>query len=114
MYKVVFYETETGAEPALAFLEELDPKLKAKALGQIELLSEKGPSLRIPFSRHLEDGIFELRVTQGGFRARILYFFVVGHTIVLTHGFLKKTQRTPRREIVRAQRARKDWRRRHD
>lgn len=53
----------------------------------------------MPFSRHLDDGIFELRTVQGSDITRVLYFFVAGGEIVLTHGFVKKTQKTPAREI---------------
>ena len=44
----------------------------------------------------------------------ILYFFVVGKTIVLTNGFIKKTQKTPAKEIERTKRMRLDWRRRNE
>lgn len=68
----------------------------------------------MPFSRHLEDGIFELRTPQGSNITRVLYFFVVGERAILTHGFVKKTQRTPPREIERAKKARDDWRQRNE
>ena len=51
--------------------------------------------LGMPLAKHLDDGIFELRTVQGNNITRILYFFVVGKTIVLTNGFIKKTQKTP-------------------
>ena len=68
----------------------------------------------MPFSRHLDDGIFELRTVQGNDITRVLYFFVAGGEIVLTHGFVKKTQKTPAREIERAKRMREDWRSRNE
>ena len=68
----------------------------------------------MPFSRHLDDGIFELRTVQGSDITRVLYFFVAGGEIVLTHGFVKKTQKTPAREIERAKRMREDWRSRNE
>ena len=68
----------------------------------------------MPFSRHLDDGIFELRTVQGSNITRVLYFFVAGGEIVLTHGFVKKTQKTPAREIERAKRMREDWRSRNE
>lgn len=114
MVRVTFYRTADGFEPVRAYLDSLSVKMRAKVLGHIELLAERGADLRMPFSRHLEDGIFELRVSQGGNIVRVLYFFVVGGEAVLTHGFTKKTQKTPRREIERAKSAREDWRSRHD
>ena len=52
-----------------------------------------------PYSKHLEDGIFELRAQQGNNIARTLYFFRVGQRIVITNGFIKKTQKTPKKEL---------------
>ncbi len=89
MYEVDYYTSESGDQPVRSFLNSLNPKMKAKAFGRIELLEEFGPELTMPFSRHLEDGLFELRVTQGGDIARVLYFFVVGKRIILTNGFVK-------------------------
>ena len=68
----------------------------------------------MPFSRYLEDGIYELRTSQGSNITRVLYFFVVGERVILTHGFVKKTQKTPPREIERAKKARDDWRARNE
>ena len=84
--------------------------MKAKAFGRSELLERYGSQLGMPFSRFLGDGIFELRVGQGNDNARILYFFVVGKRVILTHGFVKKTRKTPRRETDRAKSMCDDWR----
>ena len=64
----------------------------------------------MPFARHLEDGIYELRIPQGSDITRLLYFFCIGDRAIVTNGFVKKTQRTPRREIEKAKRYRDDWR----
>ena len=45
---------------------------------------------------------------------RILYFFVVGERVIITHGFVKKTKKTPSREIAKAKRIREDWRNRNE
>jgi phage-related protein len=57
----------------------------------------------------VKDGIFELRTIQGNNITRILYFFVVGKQIVLTNGFIKKTQKTPKKEIELALKYRDDY-----
>ena len=75
----------------------------AKLLGTISLLEANGTQLREPYSKSLGDGIFELRAKQSSNITRILYFFVVGHQIILTNGFVKKTQKTPPEEIALAQ-----------
>lgn len=113
MYRVEFYETIDGKSPAMQFLNSLDVKMRAKVDGLIAFLEEYGPSLRLPYSKSLGDGIFELRAEQGGNITRVLYFFAIGERIVLTHGFVKKTRRTPPVEIGRAKRIREDWRSRH-
>lgn len=61
----------------------------------------------MPYSDHLVDGIFEIRAKVGSDIARVLYFFVIGKKIVLTNGFIKKTQKTPKNEIELAKKYRK-------
>ena len=55
------------------------------------------------------DGIFEIRAKQGSDISRVLYFFVVGKKIILTNGFVKKSQKTPAGEIARAKKYRADY-----
>ena len=114
MFVVDYYETEGGRRLVEEFIESLDVKMRAKVFGRLELLEEYGPMLGMPFSRHLGEGIFELRTVSGRNITRILYFFVVGERVILTHGFTKKTAKTPAREIEKAKRIRDDWRRRNE
>lgn len=79
----------------------------------IEYLGMEGRFIREPYSKNLEDGIFELRIKSGSDISRILYFFFVGDKAVLTNGFIKKTQKTPRKEIEKAKAYRKDYLRRN-
>ena len=106
---VEFYETAKGKKPCLDFLNTLEVKLRAKAFRDLNLLQEKGTELRLPYSRHLDDGIFELRTIQGNNIIRSLYFFFVGSKIIVTHGFRKKNDKTPPGEIDRAKEYRKDY-----
>ena len=108
-FEVLFYEKEDGTEPAKEFLLGLEPKMQAKMLRTIELLEANGTDLREPSSKHLQDGIFELRAKVGSDISRVLYFFVIGKRIILTNGFVKKTQKTPRAEIDKAKRYREDF-----
>ena len=57
----------------------------------------------------MEDGIFELRCKLGSNITRALYFFYFGKHIVVTNGFVKKTQKTPPGEIRLAKERRKNW-----
>ena len=106
-FMVQFFEQDDGSCPVEEFLDSLDNKMAAKAYGMIELLEEYGNGLRMPYSEQLNDGIFELRIKFGGNITRILYFFFVGKNIILTNGFVKKTQKTPPDEIAKAKRYRK-------
>ncbi len=109
MFELELYATEDGKEPVAEFLDSLDHKMNAKLIGLMELLEEKGTELREPYSAPLEDGIFELRCKLGNNITRALYFFYVGKRIVVTNGFVKKTQKTPPGEIKLARKRRKDW-----
>ena len=88
--------------------------MQAKIFAALELLESKGPALREPYSKVLDDGIFEVRAKQGSDISRVLYFFVIGRKVILTNGFIKKTQKTPTREIERAKHYREDYYRREE
>ena len=78
-------------------------------VGLLELLEEKGNQLREPYSKHLDDGIFEIRCKVGNNITRVLYFFYYEGKIVLTNGFVKKTQKTPPEQIEMAKEFRADY-----
>ena len=73
------------------------------------MLEDYGPDLKQPYSKHLEDGIFELRVKFSSNITRTLYFFAKGKRIILTNGFVKKTQKTPKKEIDLAKKRKVDY-----
>jgi len=108
-YTVVFYEKGNGECPVENFLESLDVKMRAKLIGLLEILEEKGKYLREPYSKHLEDGIFELRCKSGNNICRVLYFFYYQGKIIMTNGFIKKSQKTPTKEIKLAKSRRADF-----
>lgn len=108
-FTIEFYEKSNGDIPIENFLRGLDVKMRAKLVGLLEILQEKGNMLREPYSKHLEDGIFELRGRIGSDISRVLYFFYYDNKIILTNGFVKKTQKTPKSELEKAKRYRKDY-----
>ena len=112
-FTVEFYETEKGERPSLDFINTLEVKLRAKVFRDLKLLEEKGNELRLPYSENLGDGIFELRTIQGNNIVRNLYFFIIGKKIIVTHGFRKKTQKTPPEEITKAKKYREENKKRH-
>lgn len=108
-YKIEFYDKADGSEPAKEFILSLDLKMRAKVLRTVALLRDAGPSLREPYSKPLDDGIFEIRTKFGSDITRVLYFFMIGQKIILTNGFIKKTQKTPASEIALAKQYRADY-----
>lgn len=108
-FDVMLYETSNGDCPVQDFLDSLDDKMAAKMYGMIKLLEEYGPALRMPYSEHLQNGIFELRAKVSSNITRVLYFFYVNKKIILTNGFVKKTQKTPKKELLTAMKYKKDY-----
>ncbi len=74
----------------------------------LELLMEFGPNLRMPHSRAMGDGLFELRARGREGIGRALYCFVFGRRVIILHGFIKKTQDTPAKELQLARRRMKE------
>lgn len=83
--------------------------MRKKIDRNLEILKNFGTKLRMPYSEHLKDGIFQLRSQVGNDISRVLYFFYVGQDIVVTNGFIKKTQTTPPGEIETAKKYRDDY-----
>ena len=111
MYNVEFYETQDGKSQIWEFLEDLrikaatskDARIQHKQASlYIELLQQNETRLNENITKHLEDGIWELRPGNN----RVFYFFFQDNTFVLLHQFRKKTQKTPKREIEKAKRER--------
>lgn len=74
----------------------------------VELLAEHGPSLRLPHSRAMGDGLFELRPRGRSGIGRAFYCFLVRRRIVVLHAFIKKAQQTPDRDLKLARRRQKE------
>lgn len=105
----IFYDLPDGTMPAQEFIDSLETKMQAKMMRTIAFLQENGTDLREPYSEYLRDGILELRAKVGSNISRVLYFFYDGRKAVLTHGFIKKTPQTPKQEIERAIRYKKEY-----
>ncbi len=100
--RVVYYREESGRVPIEKWLMDLPRQHYGKCLSSIRRLRGAGHLLRHPHAHVLEDGICELRPRYGKVRYRILYFWHGEGTIVISHGFVKKTAKVPQREIERA------------
>ena len=108
-YNVIFYERDNGQCPVEEFIDSLDVKIRAKVVGYIEILMEKGHLVREPYSKSLGNGIYELRCGFSNNEVRIFYFYDTDKTIVLTNGIVKKTQKTPIKDILIAKKYRYDY-----
>ena len=108
-FKAEFYKTKDGSKPAREFILSQETKMKAKLFGLVDMLEQYGNQLREPYSKSLGDGIFEIRAKVGTDITRVLYFFYYEGRIILTNGFVKKTQKTPPSEIALAKKYRKDF-----
>ena len=113
MFTIELYELPNGEIPVAEFIKSLDTKMKVKAIDSISLLEEYGTKLREPYSKSLGDGIFELHIKFSSDITRIFYFFYVHNKIVLTNGFIKKTNKTPSRELAKAKKYMADYEKRH-
>jgi phage-related protein len=111
-YKVEFVEFENN-KPFVDFVMSLSIKERARVFETINYfieLKNKNLPIKKKLSKHLRDGIFELRLHITDKIARVFYFYEMGSTIVITHGFIKKTPKIPNREISRAKALRAKYR----
>ena len=107
MYEIFFYKDRNGVEPVLQYLQELQSKTDkdshikaAKRNDYIEMLSREGTRAGLPYLKHIEDDIWELRPLKD----RIFFVAWYQGSYVLLHHFCKETQKTPTREIEKARR----------
>ena len=111
MYRVEFYKDKDGNEPVKEYISSLasrndkDSRINLnKIRDYIKTLSEYGTRAGEPYVKHIDGEIWELRPL----RNRILFFGYDGDRIILLSHFIKKTQKTPQREIDKAKRLMKD------
>jgi phage-related protein len=97
-----------GISPVEDFISEQDTKTKAKLLRMIDLLEEFGLQVPNTWVEKIND-VWELKERIGTERYRILYFAHSGKKFILVHAFVKKTQKTPKAEILVAENRRNDY-----
>lgn len=111
--EVELYSTASGEEVVANFLDTLPSKDLAKVMRDIDLLSEYGTDLHEPYVKHIDGAIWELRSKFSSNCYRIFYFIWRDNKLILLHGFSKKTQKTPKREIDVAKKRMNDYQSRH-
>ncbi|MCM1124094.1 MAG: type II toxin-antitoxin system RelE/ParE family toxin [Eubacterium sp.] len=112
MFQIDFYRLPNGKAPVEEFLDGLNVKMRNKALDSLLILEEFGNTLREPYSKSIGNGLFELRIKFSNDISRIFYFFYTDNRIVVTNGFIKKTQKTPKSQIISAYKYKADYERR--
>lgn len=92
------------------FFEQQRDKVKDKIIWTFELIEELK---RVPetYLKHLEttEGLYEIRVQQGNDIFRIFCFFDEGQLVIIASGFQKKEQKTPKKEIEKALKIKKEY-----
>lgn len=109
MYEIEFFEDAKGYSEIVTYIKDLEKRSKSnkecrvnynKIIAYFDLLQEYGVMIGEPMTKHIEGEIWELRPL----RNRFLYAYYDEGTFVVLHYFIKKTQKTPRRELERAKR----------
>lgn len=106
-WAIEFYANDRGDELVKDFIRVQDEITKAKLVRIIDLAATYGPNLGMPYSKNMKNGLYELRI-MGKTNIRIFYIFMIGKRIILLHGFVKKTQKTPKNEIEIAKKRQKE------
>jgi len=98
-WRVNYYKDHNGKKPVEEWIDTLDIKLKIKIFRLFELLEEFNLGLKAPYVKPLEDKLYEIRVKDSKGIYRIIYFSYTNRQFIMLNGFVKKTQKTPKKEI---------------
>ena len=107
IFKIEAYKTDKYETPALEWLEASPERLQVKFAALFKRLADNGRIYNEQKFKHLTgtEKIFEFKADD----ARVLSFFFFGKRVILTHGFIKKSKKTPKREIERPQKIKKEF-----
>lgn len=112
-FQIELYQKENGKSPVLDSILETDAKMQAKIYREIDLLEQFGKDLSYPYIKKLEGkkykDLWELRIKHSSNIFRIFYFIYINDRCILLHGFVKKTQKTPKQELETALSRMKDF-----
>lgn len=108
-WSIEFYENENGRVPVKEFLDSLNSRQVANIIEAMDLLKTFGLQLKEPYVKFVGNKLYELRVKDADGNYRILYFAATGQKFVMVHGFKKKTQKTPAKELAKAKKRMKEY-----
>jgi phage-related protein len=103
-YSIVYYSQEVQEE-----IMNLPVTLQARFIGLTDRMMEHGPNLGLPHTDAFGGGLFELRLKGAEGIARVFFCLIVKQQIVMLHGFIKKTQKTPDKELKLAKQRMKEF-----
>ena len=108
LLSVTFFMTQSGNEPVREWLRALETDYK-KSIGEdIKLIQFRWP-LGMPLVRKMETDLWEARSNLAHGNISRVFFTIYGSQMVLLHGFIKKAQKTPKKEIDQARRRKNEW-----
>ena len=108
-WSVEFYSDRDNSSPVLDWYETLDDKTKAKLIWTFQLLETNGIEVGMPYIKPLEDKLYEVRAEVNRNAIRVIYFLYTDRRFILLHGFHKKTQKTPKKELEKAKKYLQDF-----
>ena len=108
-WSVEFYADSDDNSPVLDWYQTLDDKTKAKLIWTFQLLETNGIDVGMPYVKPLEDKLYEVRAEVNRNAIRVIYFLYTGRRFILLHGFQKKTQKTPNKELEKARKYLEDF-----
>jgi phage-related protein len=98
-WEIEYFETGKGRCPVQEFIDTLDTRSKAKIARTLDLLEEFGIKLGMPYAKHVEGDLWELRTRAGSNQYRIIYLLYTGEVFILLHGFTKKSGPIPQQDL---------------
>jgi phage-related protein len=105
---VVFYRTRAGAEVVRDWLRGLDERDRT-AIGQDLMRVQYRWPVGMPLCRPMGEGLWEVRSDLPGNRIARMLFIVRGDRVLVLHGFIKKTRKTPDAELALARKRRREF-----
>jgi phage-related protein len=94
-WTITYYSDKVQTE-----IMALPPGMQARYIRYAEAMMKNGPNLGMPHSRSMGGGLFELRLKAEEGIGRVFYCTLVGEQITMLHTFVKKTRKTPARELA--------------
>ena len=101
-WNIQFY---SGVEESIL---SMPPKIQARMIRLLDLMESHGANLGPPHTEPMGDGLFEIRAKAQEGIGRGLFCYLKGNEIIVLHAFVKKSQKTPKKELAVAKQRRKE------